>query len=1096
MRNLILSFFVFITLFETKVFAQCGAIQTLIYCDITQVDSDNNGTPDGIINLYEEYTKQTGQILEKGFWFDPGYNYALNESTGDLYLWDLKESTVIIPTPLQELSYYEFLLFNNNCGNTNPAVTIKIQLGPFSGNIVPILNDEVVAQVCNFHDDWCDTTTKYDLNQAFLTQPNAHINGNWTYLGNSKSFITIADNRYLIVDIPYEPGPSLIDEEIFELKYTVSGAIPCQSKAESKIRVKVVRGVFSGKANEFNICETDILNGAYDADIDLRNDGYLSKEDLEGVWLYQNDFTGEQTGPADSAINLRRVYNNVIAQNKRFGVRTFRYSYMVKSRAKVCNDVISTIRFSFYENLRSFKQKPQIPEICLGDVNSSKVDLYDLIDFNTEDGITYDYGKSECTNWKLISGESDLGLISNSETPCSAPNPSYTHKGTIDLSDSENIKPGTYIFEYQVYSEFNGKIIAPSVLFETPDQCMPTMSIQHPCQVQTAQVTLVIHPKKESETTELALCESYFNDESGSRKSVDLTTLLKSAPETEGSWFEKETLNPVINPFLLPELNNSQTFEFVYKSNQKCISDSNLTLKISKSFHPGVGADLIVCENESFNLFDKLTGNPSAAGKWIAPNGLESLGNELIFDASKMPEGIYTYQKDENTVCEGQKSFVKIIINKNHKETTSLSLCESTFNDLNGNRKAIDLLELLKEKPIQTGVWIDKETNLVVDNLYVLPVLSADKTFELIYRINEPCLLEYFLTIKVFRSFNAGIGLDLQVCEGDTFNLFDKLTENPDTTGRWTTPNGFLSPTHNLIFDIKNTPAGTYTYQGIANAECENEQAIVHINVNKKPYAGKNTSTTICASNSVVDLMDLLDSYADTNGNWIDVNETNTLVGTKVDLSTFPVGTYLFEYVVDGGIVCPPSKSTMEINLVHVEKPTTATQQSFCISKGSSLSDIQITNHTSKINFYDSESSLTVLPYNELLKDGEDYYIEAENALGCKSERVKVNVSIVSIGASDCKSGLEGGVSDNGDGINDTLDLGNLPVAFPNFKINIYNRYGSLVYEGNKHTPLFNGRSNVKLTIGEVLPSGVYFYVFEPNDGNTEPFQGDFYLIR
>ena len=97
---------------KTVIYAQCGDTQTLIYCDITQVDSDNNGTPDGIINLYDEYTKQTGKVLEKGLWFDPGYNYALNESTGDLYLWDLKESTVVIPTPLQELSYYEFQLFN------------------------------------------------------------------------------------------------------------------------------------------------------------------------------------------------------------------------------------------------------------------------------------------------------------------------------------------------------------------------------------------------------------------------------------------------------------------------------------------------------------------------------------------------------------------------------------------------------------------------------------------------------------------------------------------------------------------------------------------------------------------------------------------------------------------------------------------------------------------------------------------------------------------------------------------------------------------------------------------------------------------------
>ena len=59
-----------------------------------------------------------------------------------------------------------------------------------------------------------------------------------------------------------------------------------------------------------------------------------------------------------------------------------------------------------------------------------------------------------------------------------------------------------------------------------------------------------------------------------------------------------------------------------------------------------------------------------------------------------------------------------------------------------------------------------------------------------------------------------------------------------------------------------------------------------------------------------------------------------------------------------------------------------------------------------------------------------------------------------------------------------------------------YNRYGTIVYNGNQNTPLFKGISNVALTIGEELPSGVYFYVFDPKDETTNPFQGNFYLSR
>ena len=53
-----------------------------------------------------------------------------------------------------------------------------------------------------------------------------------------------------------------------------------------------------------------------------------------------------------------------------------------------------------------------------------------------------------------------------------------------------------------------------------------------------------------------------------------------------------------------------------------------------------------------------------------------------------------------------------------------------------------------------------------------------------------------------------------------------------------------------------------------------------------------------------------------------------------------------------------------------------------------------------------------------------------------------------------------------------------------------------MVYEGNNNTPLFDGTSNVSLTLGNKLPPGIYFYVFNPRDNSTIPFQGNFYLGR
>jgi hypothetical protein len=61
----------------------------------------------------------------------------------------------------------------------------------------------------------------------------------------------------------------------------------------------------------------------------------------------------------------------------------------------------------------------------------------------------------------------------------------------------------------------------------------------------------------------------------------------------------------------------------------------------------------------------------------------------------------------------------------------------------------------------------------------------------------------------------------------------------------------------------------------------------------------------------------------------------------------------------------------------------------------------------------------------------------------------------------------------------------------------IYNRYGNLIYKGNASSPRFNGKSNQSGTIGSGdLPVGVYFYIFNYNDGINKHEQGRLYLSR
>ena len=84
------------------------------------------------------------------------------------------------------------------------------------------------------------------------------------------------------------------------------------------------------------------------------------------------------------------------------------------------------------------------------------------------------------------------------------------------------------------------------------------------------------------------------------------------------------------------------------------------------------------------------------------------------------------------------------------------------------------------------------------------------------------------------------------------------------------------------------------------------------------------------------------------------------------------------------------------------------------------------------------------------------------------------------------------------DGINDTFEIVNLPIVYPNFKLEIYNRYGNLLYVGNKNTPNWDGTTTEKSLRmgGNLLPTGVYFYILYFNDGIRKDIQGRVYLSR
>ena len=105
--------------------------------------------------------------------------------------------------------------------------------------------------------------------------------------------------------------------------------------------------------------------------------------------------------------------------------------------------------------------------------------------------------------------------------------------------------------------------------------------------------------------------------------------------------------------------------------------------------------------------------------------------------------------------------------------------------------------------------------------------------------------------------------------------------------------------------------------------------------------------------------------------------------------------------------------------------------------------------------------------------------------------------SIITFGSSLSTDNIDLGnylLTPNNDGDNDFLEIEAVALS-PNNVLNIYNRWGRLVYTQNNYENSFAGIANVNLVFdkNKILPDGVYFYIINLKDIQKQ-HQGFLYI--
>ena len=94
----------------------------------------------------------------------------------------------------------------------------------------------------------------------------------------------------------------------------------------------------------------------------------------------------------------------------------------------------------------------------------------------------------------------------------------------------------------------------------------------------------------------------------------------------------------------------------------------------------------------------------------------------------------------------------------------------------------------------------------------------------------------------------------------------------------------------------------------------------------------------------------------------------------------------------------------------------------------------------------------------------------------------------------NCPPYIPQGFSPNDDTYNDWFNIQGLYDIFTKHELQIYNRYGDIIFEGNNDKP-WNGLINRGLNNhGKTAPVGTYYYILNLNDPNYKPFVGWVYV--
>ncbi|MBB1286156.1 gliding motility-associated C-terminal domain-containing protein [Flavisolibacter sp. BT320] len=518
------------------------------------------------------------------------------------------------------------------------------------------------------------------------------------------------------------------------------------------------------------------------------------------------------------------------------------------------------------------------------------------------------------------------------------------------------------------------------------------------------------------------------------------------------------------------------------------LATSNVVIK-SLPVAPVVSSNSPVCSGKPILL--NAAAVAGATYTWSGPKGFtSSLQNPVIENASLAAIGQYSLSVSVNNCSSTETSSVTILVNQTPDApvpTHNGPVCENTSLTL----AATDITGASYSWNGPNGYTASTQTATLAN------VTNANAGTYVVTATVKGCTsTAASTTVAVHNPAIVNAGTNQSFCTSSQFTGLSGSITGGTSTGVWTTNGSGTFLPDNVSLNARYHPsvadkaAGSVTLSlaSTNNGACPVYTSAMTITMASPPTVVAGKDQLVCANNATVRLQGKL-TVADkaiwsSSGNGQFSPSASSLDATYIPSSSDKAnGAVMLSLTTVGN---GPCAATTDAMMVSIKAPPviTAERVKYIVEDNSTLLNPSVSGRNLKCTWTPALYLNADTIVNPLCTPKSDvsYKLVAVDEFGCTAS-ADIMAKIIR------RPEVPNVFTPNGDGINDRWQIKHL-INYPDCTVEIYNRYGQVVYQGVGYSAAWDGTSK-----GQPLPAATYYYIIHPKNG-LKPLSGFVDIVR